>query len=107
MITDKEINQVADDEKQKDWNDLKYADIYKDGFIDGAKWMQMRAGQVKPEVKPACEHNFQALRRDYYRPASGQNKSYSEYCCTKCGETKETITTYLYDNSDRVSITNG
>lgn len=61
MITDKEINQVADDEKQKDWNDLKYADIYKDGFIDGAKWMQMRAGQVEPEIKV----NFADIQKEY------------------------------------------
>lgn len=76
MITDKEINQVADDEKQKDWNDLKYADIYKDGFIDGAKWMQMRAGQVKPEVKPACEHKNVVYESHF---------TFEEILCKDCG----------------------
>ena len=51
MITDKEINQVADDEKQKDWNELRYADIYKDGFIDGAKWAREKVSRVDAEVK--------------------------------------------------------
>ncbi len=54
MITDKEINQVADDEKQKDWNELRYADIYKDAFVDGAKWARSKVSRVELPVKPAC-----------------------------------------------------
>ncbi len=52
MITDKEINQVADDEKQKDWNELRYADIYKDAFVDGAKWARSKVSRVELPVKP-------------------------------------------------------
>lgn len=57
----------------------------------------MQAG-VKPD---ACEHNFQIARRDYYKPDGGQNtfgrtydqsRTYSTLFCTKCGETKEIIT---------------
>ena len=54
------------------------------------------------EVKPAtCEHNFQIAKRDYYKPDGGQNafgktydqsRTYSTLFCTKCGETKEIIT---------------
>jgi hypothetical protein len=47
-VSDKEIEQVADDEKQKDWNDLKYQDVYRDGFIDGAHWMQARIQPITP-----------------------------------------------------------
>lgn len=53
-------------------------------------------------VKPAtCEHNFQIAKRDYYKPDGGQNafgktydqsRTYSTLFCTKCGETKEIIT---------------
>ncbi len=50
MITDKEINQVADDEKQKDWNELRYADIYKDAFVDGAKWARSKVSRVELPV---------------------------------------------------------
>ena len=38
--TDEEIEQVACDEMQQDWTDLAYLRVYKDGFIDGAKWMR-------------------------------------------------------------------
>lgn len=51
MITDKEINQVADDEKQKDWNELRYADIYKDAFVDGAKWARSKVSRVELPVR--------------------------------------------------------
>jgi hypothetical protein len=44
----KEILQVANDEKQKDWNDLKYRDVYRDGFIEGAHWMQARIQRITP-----------------------------------------------------------
>ena len=52
MITDKEIEQVADDEKQKDWDDLRYAEIYRNAFIDGAKWLRSKQIKVEPVVKP-------------------------------------------------------
>jgi hypothetical protein len=47
-VSDKEIEQVADDEKQQDWDRLEYRDIYRDGFIDGAHWMQERTKRITP-----------------------------------------------------------
>ena len=47
-VSAKEILQVADDEKQKDWNDLKYQDVYRGGFVDGAHWMQSRIQRITP-----------------------------------------------------------
>ncbi len=38
LPTDEEINQVACDEMQQDWNDIRFQKVYKDGFIDGATW---------------------------------------------------------------------
>lgn len=52
MITDKEIYQTADDEKQQDWNDKAYEAIYKDGFIDGAKWAREKVSRVELPVSP-------------------------------------------------------
>jgi hypothetical protein len=43
---DEEIEQVASDEMQSDWNALEYAKIYREGFIDGAKWMRDEARQA-------------------------------------------------------------
>jgi len=40
IISDEEIEQVACDEMQQDWNDLAYQKVYKDGFVDGAEWMR-------------------------------------------------------------------
>lgn len=43
---DKEIEQVANDEKQQDWSMLEYADIFADAFIQGAKWMKAKATEA-------------------------------------------------------------
>jgi hypothetical protein len=43
IVSDAEIEQVAADESQQDWNDLRYAAIYREAFIDGAKWALTRA----------------------------------------------------------------
>jgi hypothetical protein len=52
-VSAKEILQVANDEKQKDWNDLKYQDVYRDGFVEGAHWMQVRIQRITPpEAQP-------------------------------------------------------
>ena len=61
-----------------------------------------KVSRVELPVKPAtCEHNFQIAKRDYYKPDGGQNafgktydqsRTYSTLFCTKCGETKEIIT---------------
>jgi hypothetical protein len=52
-VSAKEILQVANDEKQKDWNELKYQDVYRDGFVEGAHWMQARIQRITPpEDKP-------------------------------------------------------
>lgn len=91
MITDKEINQVADDEKQKDWNELRYADIYKDAFVDGAKWarskvsrmLQERAnGGLKKieEFKPCLSPEHQPPSHIVLSPGK------YEYTCPACGE---------------------
>jgi hypothetical protein len=37
-----EIEQVAADECQQDWNDHRFAAIYREAFIDGAKWVLTR-----------------------------------------------------------------
>ena len=47
-VSNKEILQVANDEKQKDWNDLKHQDVYRDGFVEGAHWMQARMQRITP-----------------------------------------------------------
>lgn len=39
-VTDEEIEHVACEESQQDWNDLRYKNVYKSAFIDGAKWMR-------------------------------------------------------------------
>ena len=40
--TDEEIEQVACDEMQQDWNDLAYQRVYHIGFSNGAKWFKNR-----------------------------------------------------------------
>lgn len=40
LPTDEKIEQVACDEMQQDWNDIKYQAVYKEGYIDGAKWVR-------------------------------------------------------------------
>lgn len=75
MITDKEINQVADDEKQKDWNELRYADIYKDGFIDGAKWAREKVSRVDAEVKV----NFADIQKEFREKFVDEVKNSTEY----------------------------
>lgn len=40
---DDEIKQVADDQKQQDWNTLHEERAYRDGFVDGAKWLKDKA----------------------------------------------------------------
>lgn len=67
-----------------------------------AELTEAKRGQNEPPVKAAtCEHNFQIAKRDYYKPDGGQNafgrtydqsRTYSTLFCTKCGETKEIIT---------------
>jgi len=42
QVKEEEIEQVACDEMQQDWNDLAYQNVYHGGFKDGAKWMQER-----------------------------------------------------------------
>ena len=42
QVKEEEVEQVACDEMQQDWNDLAYQQVYHDGFKDGAKWMQKR-----------------------------------------------------------------
>jgi len=46
-VTDNEIDQVACDEMQQDWNDLRFQKVYKEGFIDGAKWIRRRLNEIK------------------------------------------------------------
>ena len=43
LPSDDQINFVAGEESQKDWNDLRYKEVYEEGFIDGARWMLRRA----------------------------------------------------------------
>jgi hypothetical protein len=38
LPTDKEINQVACDEMQRDYYSLKEKEVYKKGYIEGATW---------------------------------------------------------------------
>ncbi|MFA5376821.1 MAG: DUF551 domain-containing protein [Dehalococcoidia bacterium] len=40
---DKEIDQVACDEAQQDWNRPEFSGIYEDGYKAGAKWMRDKA----------------------------------------------------------------
>lgn len=42
VITDEEIEQIASDEMQQDWNDLKFENVYRTGFVDGAKMVKRR-----------------------------------------------------------------
>jgi len=54
--------------------------------------------------QPACEHNYQIARKDYYKPTGQigalglmtykQDKTYSMLYCTKCADTKEIISSY-------------
>lgn len=41
-VTDEEISQVADDEKQQDWDSLTDMETWADGFRYGAKWMRSK-----------------------------------------------------------------
>ena len=43
LPSDNEISQVAADEMQKDWNDLRYKEIYYEAFKDGATWLRDKA----------------------------------------------------------------
>ena len=46
LPTDCEIERIASEEAQQDWDCLRYAKIYKTAFIDGAKWMRDEAGKA-------------------------------------------------------------
>jgi hypothetical protein len=48
QVSDKDIEQVADDEKQQDWDRLEYREVYRDGFVMGAHWMQARTKRNTP-----------------------------------------------------------
>ena len=37
---DSDIDQVACDEMQQDWNDLRFREVYRQAFVDGATWMR-------------------------------------------------------------------
>jgi len=61
------------------------------------------SNQLEAQVKPAtCEHNFQIARNGYFKstgeigtlglPTYKQDIVYCMLYCTKCGETKEIIT---------------
>ena len=39
---DKEIDQVANDEAQQDWNILRFKTVYIEGFTEGAKWVRSK-----------------------------------------------------------------
>lgn len=56
---------------------------------------------IKINKSQICEHNFQIAKKDFYKPDGGQNmfgptydqtKTYSTLFCTKCGTTKEIVT---------------
>ena len=42
----KEIEQVAGDECQQDFDKLEYRDVYRDGFIAGAEWMSYKLAKA-------------------------------------------------------------
>lgn len=46
LPNEKEISQVACDEMQQDWVDLRFQDVYKNGFIWGAIWMKRKVEQA-------------------------------------------------------------
>jgi len=41
-----EIEQVAEDECQQDWNRPEYRKIYRDGFVDGAEWISHKIAKA-------------------------------------------------------------
>ena len=45
-VGDAEIQQVAIDEAQQDWNDLRFKEVFRDGFVNGAKWMKGKLKQA-------------------------------------------------------------
>jgi len=47
-ITIDEINQVAADECQQDWDKLESKEVYYRAFIDGAKWAALRSNSLTP-----------------------------------------------------------
>jgi len=53
-ISDEEIEQVATDECQGDWNDLKYEKIAKEYFIKGAEWHRNRPAQYSTPKQNNC-----------------------------------------------------
>ena len=45
-VSREEIEQVAGDECQQDWDRLEYQDIYRDGFIAGAEWISYKLAKA-------------------------------------------------------------
>jgi hypothetical protein len=84
MLDDKQIEQVACDEAQQDWDSLHYARIYEAAFIDGAKWMRSEAeshvqhliDQAKAEQRESDISYFGAYLVDNHEEkfAGGENQ---------------------------------
>lgn len=47
--SDNKIEQVACDEMQQDWNDIRYKKVYHDGFVDGSKWVRDHQHHIPTE----------------------------------------------------------
>ena len=82
----------------------EFNDVWKgiNKLIDRVNKLENNNITLEARVKPAtCEHNFQIAKHNYYKlncapHAFGRiydlSRTYSTLFCTKCGETKEIIT---------------
>jgi DNA repair exonuclease SbcCD ATPase subunit len=47
----KDLNHVASEECQQDWNDIRYRDIYRQAFIDGGEYISQQADDTIKQLK--------------------------------------------------------
>lgn len=43
-ITDEEIEYIASEMSQQDWNDLRFKEVYRKAFIDGCRYFRNNYG---------------------------------------------------------------
>ncbi len=73
LPSDEEIRQVAADECQQDWNDLRFKDVYYNGFMDCAKWLKSRINQSQ---LPNDKEKEKSVRK--VNPPDGQTSHVSK-----------------------------
>lgn len=64
LIDEKQVEQVACDEMQQDWNDLRFQSVFKDGFKQGAEFAESILLPKMIEFAKWCVENNEPIHWD-------------------------------------------